>query len=177
LLKGFDISNDLSKYYEERIPAPKQKNIINEQEVFCEDISVLLNAWRDNKKAMYQSNGEYSSNQGFNNSDDKAKKKLDLLQGIRKQDYNGISNSIVNATANSSSAYESNDTTKSKVDFQKFLGMNANKTIVSTSDAFGSNYQRGSNNNPASTSAALNSLKTKNPENIKVRSLLYYLFI
>lgn len=168
MLKGFDISNDLAKIYEERIPAPKQKNILKEQEVNCEDISVFLNAWRDNKKAMYQSNAEYSSNPGgLNGIDDKGKKKLDLLQGIRKQDFASNSNANasgnVNVNAISSSAYESSDN-KSKVDFQKFLGMNANKTVVPI-DAYASNYQRSSNTN---ASSALNSLKTKNPENIKV---------
>lgn len=168
LLRGFDISNDLQKLYEERIPQPKQKNIIKEQEVICEDISVFLNAWRDNKKALYQSNAEYSSNPGLNGIDDKGKKKLDLLQGIRKQDYGSTSNANVNGTTN----YESTDG-KSKVDFQKFLGMNANKTTTSA-DAYASNYQRSSNMNPSS---ALNSLKSKNPENIKVLQLIHLLLI
>ena len=159
LLKGFDISNDLSKIYDERIPAPKQKNIIKEQEVICEDLSVFLNSWRENKKANHQSNAEYNSNPGLNAIDDKGKKKLDLLQGIRKQDYASTSNANVNAN----SAYESSDN-KSKVDFQKFLGMNANKTAA-PSDAYASNLQKSSNFN---TSSALNSLKTKNSENIKV---------
>lgn len=161
LLKGFDIGNDLSKIYEERIPAIKQKNIIKEQEVFCEDISVFLNAWRDNKKSAYQSNMDYGSNPGGAVIDDKGKKKLDLLQGIRKQDY--LSNTVSSSSTsniNGTSTYESTDN-KSKNDFQKFLGINANKIGSDTSNA---NMIR----QTALNSAALSSLKSKNPENIKV---------
>ncbi len=161
LLKGFDINNDLSKIYEDRIPTIKQKNIIKEQEVVCEDISVFLNAWRDNKKSAYQSNMDYGSNPGGAAIDDKGKKKLDLLQGIRKQDY--LSNSVASSSAvnvNVASAYESSDN-KSKNDFQKFLGMNANKTASDTSNtAF---LRQGTMN-----TATLSSIKAKNPENIKV---------
>lgn len=161
LLKGFDISNDLSKIYEERIPAVKQKNIIKEQEVVCEDISVFLNAWRDNKKSAYQSNMDYGSNPGGMALDDKGKKKLDLLQGIRKQDYLSNSNtSSSTANMNGNTHYESSDN-KSKNDFQKFLGMNANKTVSDSSNA---SMLRQGTLNPAT----LSSLKAKNPDNIKV---------
>lgn len=166
LLKGSDISNDLSKLYEDRIQTPKQKNILKEQEVQCEDISIFLNAWRDNRKVLYQSNAtDYASNPSLNGIDEKGKKKLDLLQGIRKQDYssnaNGTSNDENSIRSNN---YESTDI-KSKVDFQKFLGMNANKNI-NANDAYSTNYQRTSNK--SSAASALNSLKTKNPEIIKV---------
>lgn len=162
LLKGFDISSDLSKLYEERIPAIKQqRNTLKEQEIFCEDISVFLNAWRDNKKSAYQSNMDYGSNPSAAAFDDKGKKKLDLLQGIRKQDYmSGSISSSSTANVNGSSAYESSDN-KSKNDFQKFLGMNANKTVSDTSN---NNLLRQGTLN----SATLISLKAKNPENIKV---------
>jgi hypothetical protein len=167
ILKGFDINNDLSKIYEEMIPAIKQKNIIKEQEVFCEDISVFLNAWRDNKKSSYQNNTDYGSNQSGISLDDKGKKKLDLLQGIRKQDYlsNSVSTSL-NSNVNMNSTYESNDN-KSKNDFQKFLGMNANKSVPDTSNA-------GLLRQATLSSAAASSSKAKNPENIKVYFFFFF---
>jgi len=124
-------------------------------------MSFFLNSWRDNKKAMYQSNAEYSSNPGSISIDDKGKKKLDLLQGIRKQDYGSTSN----ANVNGNTAYESTDG-KSKADFQKFLGINNTNKTSTVMDPYLSNYQRGSNINPSSAS---NGMKTKNPENIKVK--------
>lgn len=169
LLKGFDINNELSKIYEERIPAIKQKNIIKEQEVICEDMSVFLNAWRDNKKSSFLSNTEYGSNPNGVYLDDKGKKKLDLLQGIRKQDY--LSNSASSSSTtnvNGNSTYESTDN-KSKMDFQKFLGMNANKTVSDTANA---NLLKQSTLN----STTLSSLKNKNPDNIKVNLLTFFTF-
>ncbi len=171
LLKGFDINNELSKIYEEKITTIKHKNIIKEQEIICEDLSIFLNAWRDNKKTQYQSNSnsDYGSNPGNNNIlDDKGKKKLDLLQGFRKN-QNGSSSNIGNTSMGNTVSnniltgknnYESNDN-KTKIDFQKFLGMNPNKSIQGENNGI----QHKQILNPGSV---LNSIKGKNPENIKV---------
>jgi len=174
LLKGFDINNDLAKIYEEKIPHIKQKNLVKEQEIICDDLSAFLNAWRDNKKTQYQSNSnlDYASNSGTTNIlDDKGKKKLDILQGFRKNDYSSNTNSgnsvlgnsvNINSTTTGSNNYESTDN-KSKNDFQKFLGMNANKTAAA-SDSSSILQRQGTIN----ANSALNSLKGKNPDNIKV---------
>lgn len=161
LLKGFDLNNDLAKLFEEKIPPIKQKNIIKDQEVVCEDLSVFLNAWRDNKKTQYHTSIDYNSNIGSNSIDDKGKKKLDLLQGIRKQDYSSNTISLSsNTNVNGANPYDSTDN-KTKNDFQKFLGMNANKTSDTSSTGL-------LNKQTTLTSSALNSLKGKPTGDIKV---------
>jgi hypothetical protein len=49
LLKNNDISYDLAKLYEERIPYTKPKNIVREEEIICEDISAFLSKFNKRK--------------------------------------------------------------------------------------------------------------------------------
>lgn len=148
------MNNDLGKLYEERIPTIKPKNMVKEQEVVCEDISTILNSIRDNKK-MGHSSGDYSSNK-INALDDKGKKQLEMLSNIRKQDYNTSINYNIgdNISNNVNINYESNDN-KAKNDFQKFM-INKRETA---------------------SSSRLQSLKTDNNKNLKVKFIvLYYLY-
>jgi len=149
ILKSFDMNNDLAKIYEERIPEIKPKNLVKEQEVICEDISAILNSIRDNKKIGNSS--DYNSNSNSAALDDKGKKKLELLSGIRKQDYNTSvnTNSSVgnnNFNTNINANFDSNDN-KAKNDFQKFM-INKKET---------------------GSSSKLQSLKTDNNKNLKVK--------
>lgn len=143
------MNNDLAKIYEERIPEIKPKNLVKEQEVICEDISAILNSIRDNKKIGNSS--DYNSNSISAALDDKGKKKLELLSGIRKQDYNTSvnTNSSVgnnNFNTNINANFDSNDN-KAKNDFQKFM-INKKET---------------------GSSSKLQSLKTDNNKNLKVK--------
>jgi hypothetical protein len=156
------MNNDLGKIYEDRIPVIKPKNIIKEQEVICEDITAYLNSVRDNKNIRNSNQFDYNSNSGSNALDDKGKKKLELLSGIRKQDYNSAINSntvLVNNNNNYNTTintdFELNDN-KAKNDFQKFM-INKNETT---------------------SSAKLQSLKTdSNNKNLKVQILFFFSFI
>lgn len=160
LLKGFDVNNDLAKIYEEKIPYIKPKNLVKEQEVICEDISVFLNQYRDTKK-QYPSNMDYSSNNPANAIDDKAKKKIETLIGIKKQDYssNTTNGQIPTGSINiGSSAYESTDN-KSKNDFQKFLvGMNTKQPGAAAADPVTNTYHKGTTFN-TSVNSTLHTLK------------------
>ena len=131
------MSNDLGKIYEERIPVVKPKNIVKEQEVICEDITAILNNIRDNKKI--RSSEIYNSNSNAAGKDDIAgKKKLALLSGISKQDYNtsagtasvGAGASNYNTTTGNNANFESNDA-KTKNDFNKFM-INKKDTVSSS---------------------------------------------
>lgn len=148
------MNNDLAKIYEERIPAIKAKNIVKEQEVVCEDISAILNSIRDSKKMGHAS--DYNSNSNSSALDDKGKKKLEILSGIRKQDYNTSVNTNVsannyNSTINSN--FESSDN-KAKNDFQKFMV----------------------NKKDTGSSSKLQSLKTDNNKNLKVKDFFLFFF-
>lgn len=142
------MNNDLGKIYEERIPPIKTQNSIKEQEVICEDIVAKLNSIRDNKK-IASSSTDYRSNNNSLVFDENSKRQLDLLSGVKKQDYNSsisggnnLSNtSLINPTSN----FDSNDS-KTKIDFKKFM-----------------------NKDPSTLSSKLQSLKSDiNRENIKV---------
>jgi hypothetical protein len=155
------MNNDLGKIYEERIPAIKAKNLIKEQEVICEDISAILNSIRDNKNIRNSTSTlDYNSNSGINALDDKGKKKLELLSGIRKQDYNSTinPNSVIvnngnNYNSNVNTDFELNDNKKN--DFQKFM-INKNET---------------------GSSAKLQNLKTdNNNKNLKVKNFFLFVF-
>jgi hypothetical protein len=109
---------------------------------------------------------DYGSNPAGNNLniiDDKGKKKMDLLQGFRKQEYS--SNSGTTNTKVNLDNYESNDN-KIKNDFQKFMGMNSIK--ISSTDNGNSNMLDKINSINLNNKDLLNSIKGKNPENIKV---------
>lgn len=147
ILKNFDMNNDLGKIYEERIPANKPKNIVKEQEVICEDIVSILNSIRDSKKMGHSS--DYNSNSNNSALDEKGKKKLELLSGIRKQDYNTSATGGQNLSVGNSNMtqnFESNDN-KAKKDFQKFMV----------------------NKNDTTSSSKLQSLKTDTNKNLKVK--------
>jgi hypothetical protein len=49
LLRNNDVSNDLSKLYEERVPYVKPKNIVREEEIICEDLSTFLSKFTKKK--------------------------------------------------------------------------------------------------------------------------------
>lgn len=121
----------------------KPKNIVKEQEIICEDIATFLNYYRDNKKTI--NNSEYGTN-NTNQGDDKGKKKLDILQNIKKQDYS--SKPSGNSIDISNNPYESNDN-KTKVDFKKFYESNS-KIINLDKDQTGSNSKVG--NHPSISS-------------------------
>ena len=47
VLKNFDMQNELSMLYEERVPPVKVKNLLKEDEIVCEDVNVFLKRFVD----------------------------------------------------------------------------------------------------------------------------------
>jgi hypothetical protein len=47
VLKNFDMQNELMMLFEERVPAIKQKNLLKEDEIVCEDVNTFLKRFVD----------------------------------------------------------------------------------------------------------------------------------
>ena len=89
ILKSFDIRDDLKTIYDDRIVPVKQKNMVKEEEVTCEDLNLFLKRYIDkNKKYDDKLNKlqsgmdnkvEYSGSTITQVSDMDSKAKLSLL--------------------------------------------------------------------------------------------------
>ena len=56
VLKNFDIQNELGLLYEDRVPVVKPKNVINEEEITCEDVNVFLKRFVDKGQKIQSAN-------------------------------------------------------------------------------------------------------------------------
>lgn len=77
ILKNCDHQNELALLYEDRVPIAKSKNIINEEEIVCEDVNLFLKRYVDKGQKVQTTtkrNIEYTTedNRQITTLDDKA---------------------------------------------------------------------------------------------------------
>ena len=93
VLKNFDMQNELMMLFEERVPAIKQKNLLKEDEIVCEDVNTFLKRFVDKiqkgqtTRRNISDYGTEDLTKNFTTNDEKEK---------IKQEENYTSNSKVN---------------------------------------------------------------------------------
>ena len=131
------MNDDLSKIYNERIPALKQKGAVNikiikcskDVEIFCEDLQVFLNKYRAGKKVPTSSNNISSNYSTTNNS-----YPIEIAPSSNGESTiveSRISNSGIKGIKdefNNNSSLHKKSNTNSNTDFSKFLKNNNSVT-------------------------------------------------
>jgi dynein light intermediate chain 1 len=129
ILKNCDHQNELSLLYEDRVPIAKSKNIINEEEIVCEDVNVFLKRYVDKgqKVTATKRNIEYTTedNRQTVSLEDKASK-FDIKEDMIRDNYasNGKVNFDIFKQSNKNpsmdlSSFAKNATTADKLVFKK----------------------------------------------------------
>ncbi len=126
VLKSFDIRNDLRTLYDERIYPVKQKNMLKEEEVVCEDLNLFLKRFIDKTKkfddklnklqaAGLENKVDYSSSSMTPTADSDVKAKLSISSRSeldKENSMNKVNFDIFKQSSNSSSKLVENSESK-----------------------------------------------------------------
>lgn len=87
-LKSFDIQNELSMLYEERVPYVKPKNVIKEEEIACEDSNAFLKRFISSTKKPEPTSRRNISEHAYSTEDSKSllEEKLNITRNLSEKD-------------------------------------------------------------------------------------------